>query len=391
MHARDRLTALSDLLRQDLSLWLPLPLVDPLEWPEEHPALEQWLLALTDDRLRALEQRGLAPDAPEPYASRSARIAALCDVPALPQTEQPALARRARRIKARKWSQIQAFAGAALPLLPDGGLVDWCAGKGHLGRSLALVSGRGALCVERDHALCESGAALAGALPVRFLEGDVLALALEEVLTPGRSAVALHACGQLGDTLLREGRHLDALAFAPCCYHRQPPGPHRPLSALARAAALPLTARQLRLATAEEVHASDDQRALRHQEVAWRFGLDALVRAATGRTTHTSIPSLPRSQVRVSFVTFVERAAERHALPLPARWDPLAAEQVGWARAHRKRALDLMRSLFRPALELWLFLDRVVYLEEQGWEVRWGRFCEREVTARNLMMIGTRP
>jgi len=389
--ARTRLTALSELLQRHLTLWLPLPLIDPLTWPQRHPELERWLLALTEAQLRALELDARAPDAPQPYAALSAQVAALCEVPALPRIEQPALARRARRIKARKWSQVQAFAGTALPLLPDGGLVDWCAGKGHLGRSLALVSGRGALCIERDAALCEGGAALAGALPVSFLNGDVLALPLDELLTPGRSAVALHACGQLGDTLLREGGALDAIAFAPCCYHRQPPGPHRPLSELGRATALPVSVRQLRLATAEEVHATDDQRALRHQEVAWRFGLDALVREATGRVEHTSIPSMPRSQVRVSFSEFVTRAAERHGLTLPERWDPAAAEQVGWRRAHRKRALDLMRSLFRPALELWLFLDRVVYLEERGWEVRWGSFCERAVSARNLMMIGARP
>ena len=54
------------------------------------------------------------------------------------------------------------------------------------------------------------------------------------------------------------------------------------------------------------------------------------------------------------------------------------------------RNLELVRSLFRRPLEFWLLLDRALYLEEQGYQVRLGRFCEPALTPRNLLLLAER-
>ena len=49
-------------------------------------------------------------------------------------------------------------------------------------------------------------------------------------------------------------------------------------------------------------------------------------------------------------------------------------------------ALDLVRHQFRRLLELWLVLDRALYLAEQGYRVEVGEFCSRELSPRNLLI-----
>jgi hypothetical protein len=54
------------------------------------------------------------------------------------------------------------------------------------------------------------------------------------------------------------------------------------------------------------------------------------------------------------------------------------------------RNLELLRGLFRRPLELWLVLDRALFLQEQGYGVRLGTFCETPLTPRNLLILGER-
>ena len=51
--------------------------------------------------------------------------------------------------------------------------------------------------------------------------------------------------------------------------------------------------------------------------------------------------------------------------------------------------LDLVRSLFRRALELWLVTDMVLFLEEQGYTVAL-RTCPTRISPRNLLIDARR-
>ena len=52
--------------------------------------------------------------------------------------------------------------------------------------------------------------------------------------------------------------------------------------------------------------------------------------------------------------------------------------------------MELPRHGLRRALELWLVLDRALYLGEHGYSVSVGTFCERRLTPRNLMIRASR-
>jgi hypothetical protein len=86
------------------------------------------------------------------------------------------------------------------------------------------------------------------------------------------------------------------------------------------------------------------------------------------------------------FAAFCARLAAHAGVEVPARVDYPRYEALGAARAREVAALDLARLLFRRPLELWLVLDRALFLFEQHYAVELGVFCERRLTPRNLLI-----
>ncbi len=72
-------------------------------------------------------------------------------------------------------------------------------------------------------------------------------------------------------------------------------------------------------------------------------------------------------------------------LPEPSDWQQL--EQQGWQRLAQVRNLELLPGLFRRPLEVWLLLDRALFMQEQGYRVQVGQFCEQQLTPRNLLLL----
>lgn len=334
----------------------------------------------------------------ERWAHEAGRHTAVPALEAWPYS--PARRDALRGIPARKWLQIQAFAGAALAALPPGveRVVDWCAGKSHLGRTVGLGSGLPVTAVERRRDLCATGAVLAdrAGATCDFVCADVLTDEShpEAVFGPLTGAVGLHACGELSDRLLQRATDGGALGLvvSTCCYHRVPRDPrYPPRSALGRACDPGLDHSQLRLATADEVVARMPRRRARRRELAYRQAFDLLVREATGEDRFHSTGPIPRATFKAPFDRAVEDLSERSGLPLPARWDTESVLAEGAERARVARALGLVRTLFRRPLECWLVLDRAQALREAGWEhVHVGTFCAPSLTPRNLAIVARR-
>lgn len=371
------------------ALWRPEPFQQLLpDWARDQPWLDELLLeldpSLPDEDVRAL----LGERIPA-----LAELLPLVRLPALPPQRELA-ARRGLDcdVPGRKWAQIQAFA-RALPA-GRGALLDWCAGKGHLARLAAHTLQQPVHCLERDPALCESGRRLAGrlSLPVWFSELDVLLPAAADAVDTTTHAIALHACGLLHRRLLElaiERRAL-SLSLAPCCYPLEPEGPYRPFSRAGHAALLQLQRSDLPLAVQETVTASQRVTRQRQQAKAWRLGFDLLQRQLTGSGAYLHVPSTPASWLQLGFGGFCRQLADLKGLTLPAHWDEAGFERRGWERLRQTTARERLRHAFRRPLELWLVLDRALALEEAGYRVQLGEFCERALTPRNLMIHAER-
>lgn len=402
-----RLAATGAVLARDAELWRPRPFaVDPPPWAARMARGAAWLAGLSDGAVDSIEAADrLPPEAPSELLALEGELADL----AARSVDRTASAPRGTvagesgwRIPARKRAQIAAFA-EALGAAPDGAerVVDWCAGKAHLGRTLAARWGQPVTALECEAGYRDEAEALAARAGVTlgFVAVDVLAEdpRLGAALGAGVTAVALHACGGLGLRLLRLAASdgASAVALAPCCYHRaHPERIPAPLSRagreIAEATGLTLDHSALRLATADEVVARARLRRGRRRENAWRLGFDLLHREATGVDAYAPLGVLPPEVLERPFAEFATALATVRGLALPTAWDPARAEAAGWERARRARALGLLRGLYRRTIELHLVLDRAQFLVEAGYDVEVVTFCPRAVSPRNLLVIGRR-
>ncbi|PKH99032.1 methyltransferase, partial [Shewanella sp. 11B5] len=134
------------------------------------------------------------------------------DTQAMQDTEQLSndhpisdLAHFSAHIKGRKWQQITAFTEQVdpqyHPQLPRLPILEWCAGKGHLGRLVAKQQNVEVTSIEWQAGLCTQGQIFAKQwqLPQTFICADAFAPidSSKPLLLIDQHAIALHACGDL--------------------------------------------------------------------------------------------------------------------------------------------------------------------------------------------------
>ncbi|MBE0509219.1 MAG: methyltransferase [Gammaproteobacteria bacterium] len=394
MNHAARLAALEELLLAHQGLWQAQPFKQARpDWCTEYPELTAALLTLDETQLAQLSQDEAALwPVLAAYLPSLAALSELCRLPRLPggALSDPG-PHFANHIPGRKWQQIQAFSAALGP--GQGPWLEWCGGKGHLGRLLSWQYGQPVTSLEWDGALCEDGERLArrSGITQRFERLDVLTPAASLQL-PGRHALALHACGELHRQLLREGvaHGVAALDLAPCCYHHLQQGDYQPFSPQAR---LRLRRDDLRLAVTGAATAPARELRRRDQEMAWKLGYLALHGQLTGEG-YKALRPIDKSWLRGDFAAFCRWLAAREGDTLPAGPDGepdwAALEQLGWQRQRETMRLSLLRQGFRRAIELWLVHDMACYLETHGYRVRVGEFCASALSPRNLLISARR-
>lgn len=388
-----RFSALQSLLAEHDALWRPSPFhVRRPDWRGQWPAL-----ATAIDALDATEVEALRADEAAGRAWLLPRLPVLAELDALSRFA-PLPSRRLApcdahfdwAIPGRKRAQIEAFAAHGAP--PAAPLLEWCAGKGHLGRRMALADGVAVASLEIDPALCAAGEALAARAGISqtMLRADALEAGSQAHLR-GREVMALHACGELHRTLVRNADSSGAAGFriAPCCYHLGADDGYRPLST---GPALPLQADTLRLAVTETVTAPQHVRRRLARDQAWKLGFVALREALQPGADAIARPfrPVPAAWLRGGFADFCRALAQREHLPLPSQeaWPRWQAQ--GERRRLEVRRHELVRHAFRRALEAWLVLDLALGLQERGFDVEAGCFCERALTPRNLLVLARR-
>jgi len=394
MPAKDveaRFQALDAFLIEHQGLWKPRPFTHlHLPWETQHPELAQWLRQRSLDDAETCHNHPHDLPAPAPFAQLAVHARALSAVDKLPtQPLAPARHRLNVDVPGRKWEQIEAFGSALQFAQAPTHWLDWCSGKGHLGRRL-LQADQALTCLEYDPALIAAGQALSDhhGLPATHRLQDVMAdVAIHAEHTP----VALHACGDLHVRLLQLASAVGCkqLALAPCCYNRITADTYQPLSNPGRASTLQLSIDDLGLPLSETVTAGKRVRLQRDTSMARRLGFDQLQRELRGLDEYLPTPSLPARWLDKSFADYCRELANLKGLSTGEQ-DWAALEAHGWRRLAEVRNLELVRGLFRRPLEVWLVLDRALFLGENGYKVDVGTFCDPALTPRNLMVLAER-
>lgn len=362
----------------------------PTTWPDDLQAyLRQ--LSLADcaaiDSSVTLQAQALETFFPEVFAALPQLPGVAIETPTLPfwlHTDVPG----------RKWQQICRLSAAMTQTGTDATapVLEWCAGKGHVGRLLAFQGARTVTSLEWQSELCQAGAALSQkhGITQLFHATDVLTENTQPWFNAEQRFVAMHACGDLHRRGIDQACHhsVKELAVLPCCYHLQDQPHYQPRSRAALKSTLRLSKAMLRLAVQQQATAGARVQRLGHQEMLWRHAWMQWTQRCDSHAAglYRPLRSIPKHLISAGLAEFFAFAAAQHQVQTPAKcdWPELlaAAEQT----LLQQRRLELVQHVFRRPLELWLVLDLVLQLEEAGYRVELLQMCEAQLTPRNLLI-----
>lgn len=391
---QQRFTTLNTLLQSHQAFWRFEPFLqslnDQLPWAAQNPELCEWLNSLTPDQIEFYKVDTY--ELVDRMSQYLPDIHTLFSLTALERT--PLSGIQLERgidtgIPGRKLTQIVSMGEAALTHHKGIEWLEWCAGKGFLGRILASQSQQKVTSFEYQQSLCESGQteATRQGLPMTFVEGDALSDNAESVFNSRQHAVALHACGDLHVSLIKKGvkHNLPAMTISPCCYHLIQSENYEALSLLGKASELALTKSELRIPLQETVTGGERVKRHRFEEMSFRLGFDLLLREECGFEHYEPVPSIKKSMLSGGFKAFCQWAEEQKQLTLPdvdfGRYLSLGEKRY-W---HMER-MSLVQQVFRRSLEFWLALDKAMYLEQEGYKVNIEEFCAKSITPRNILI-----
>ena len=386
---------INDCLIENQSLWRFEPFKSSihasLPWQKQHPQLCQWLASLTPSQIEEYKS--------EPELLFKAIGTCLPDLEplaALTRLETLSLngLELARGldsgIPGRKLEQISSMGEAAIQHHHGKEWLEWCSGKGYLGRILTTQTNQPVTSFEFQQALCDSGQQAANEhhWNMTFIQGDAFDSAAKAVFKPTQHAVALHACGDLHVRLMQYGSEngIAAMTISPCCYHLIQSEQYQPMSEQGRASSLSLSKQELRIPLQQTVTGGERVRRHRQQEMVFRLGFDLITRQALGLTEYQPVPSIRKSQLSDGFESLCHWAAERKDIELTQDIDFSKFEYLAEQRFWQMERLSLVQLVFQRPLEIWLALDKALYLEERGYRVRLAEFCAKSVTPRNILI-----
>ncbi|WP_045404498.1 methyltransferase [Vibrio jasicida] len=386
---------INDCLIENQSLWRFEPFKSSihasLPWQKQHPQLCQWLASLTPSQIEEYKS--------EPELLFKAIGTCLPDLEplaALTRLETLSLngLELARGldsgIPGRKLEQISSMGEAAIQHHHGKEWLEWCSGKGYLGRILTTQTNQPVTSFEFQQALCDSGqqAANEHRWNMTFIQGDAFDSAAKVVFKPTQHAVALHACGDLHVRLMQYGSEngIAAMTISPCCYHLIQSEQYQPMSEQGRASSLSLSKQELRIPLQQTVTGGERVRRHRQQEMVFRLGFDLITRQALGLTEYQPVPSIRKSQLSDGFESLCHWAAEQKDIELTQDIDFSKFEYLAEQRFWQMERLSLVQLVFQRPLEIWLALDKALYLEERGYRVRLAEFCAKSVTPRNILI-----
>ncbi|MFC1235092.1 methyltransferase [Vibrio sp. F74] len=382
------------ILQQNESLWRFEPfhqsIQSRLTWSGDYPELCQWLSALSIEQVRQYKSSTskLMNDITLvfPQVEELQRLISLSMT-----TQDPVSLKRGldSGIPGRKLEQIVSMGSFALAHHKGTEWLEWCSGKGYLGRILASCSTQLVTSFEWQTSLCELGQreAIKESLPMTFIQGDALSEKARDIVTSNQHVVALHACGDLHVRLIQHASAAgsQAISISPCCYHLIEHEKYQPLSDQGLRSTLNLTKTELRIPLQETVTGGKRVSRHREQEMRYRLGFDLVLKKVLGMESYVAVPSIKKSMLSEGFEHFCNWAAKEKDIILPVI-DFTLWEGEGEKRFWQMERQSLLQQLFRRALELWLVYDRALFLQQNGYQVSVVEFCEREVTPRNIMI-----
>lgn len=381
-------------------LAVTLPVVDILEQRALDARAPEWcekrgwtafLLELSDEQLATCEAHGLAAALPElaPAPANLVELARavtrVCELPRL-DGATPLAAEALRSVRLRKRAQLGSLLAAVAPMASGAQrIVDVGAGSGHFTRLSAELFERDALGLEHNPARVAAARQRSGDGRARFVTADARS---ELPLFDSDLAIGLHACGELGDELVRRVGQVGCdLALISCCLQKISKPLRAPLASeltLRREhlGLTNLTAQPRGVETTIEVTLAARQT---------RYALGLLLRArGLQLEAGAEMSGINRRRAQAGLRDVAERALALRGLAPPTEAELAHHQTVAAEHYARIRRLSLPRSMLSRLVEVLVSLDRAAHLERTGLAARVVSLFDRAISPRNIAIFASR-
>lgn len=412
MDIKSQALTLRDFLSRYTAMWSDEIMNQYPEGIASYP--DEWVKLLdhlSPDQLYAVDCKKIIPEiAGTGLAAFMQEAINLSELPVIPESPLPKMEDWAYNgMKKKKRHEIERIV-PRLKTIKDrfDYVVDIGGGVGHLSRVISLYHSIPSISLDQDayfQSIGEErlkkfrhpeGAASIRFVNVTFGHETEQTEKLQDVFKKNSFSLGLHTCGPLANHLIQntlDHQSAGLLSFG-CCYHRLNPETEFPLSRFYREHQLPkLNLYALSLATRS--HAQMDRETFDTKERVkyYRYALHLFLMKHFHNKFFTEVGECHIRTYWAPFAGYIR--SKLTELKLDHQYTDEDFEQFYHdpETQHELRVMwlcNLIRWQLGRALEVYLLLDRVLYLEENGYETIIEQYFEESLSPRNIGILATR-
>ncbi|MBA2404176.1 MAG: methyltransferase, partial [Bdellovibrionales bacterium] len=278
-------------------------------------------------------------------------------------------------------------------------VVDIGGGIGHLAQSLANHYQLATTSLDMDPVMQQTGKDRQLNNQVEYIQVKVDAsdAKFKQVLSSGCMTLGLHTCGQLANHQIMAScqEKIKGIISFGCCYEKlQHAEAAQNISQAAKDLSSPIHFNYFALTLATRAHRKMHEKdyELKLKVKFYRYAIHILLHDEYDKKELIPLGNSNPKLYDDSFGNYVEEQFRRINLPLKHTKDQLDAYYASSDRQEliwKMLTAGLIRNAFGRVMELYILLDRVLYLEEHGYKVQLLEFFDEPVSPRNIGIVAS--
>jgi len=270
-------------------------------------------------------------------------------------------------------------------------------GKGHLSRLLSQKLNMSGSCIEMNSDFISKGEKLLKGQKVRFVHAKLPEnnseesknILKENKIEKNELCIGLHTCGPLANSILKAcvENHQEHILNFGCCYLKLTPGSEIGISAVSKKYPLPLSKYALTLATRAHTGLSWDDYLMKRKVKSYRYGIHLFLYYQLNLKTFINVGDGKKLDYEKPFSTYVLKKLKHLNIKSNLtekeidRWFKSSTVQL---KISEMFCMNIIRWQFGRLIELWILLDRALYLEESNFKVKVGEYFDEKISPRNI-------
>ncbi len=285
-------------------------------------------------------------------------------------------------------------------------VIDIGGGIGKLAQTLSYAYDIKMVSIDMDPVLQQTGVkrhkkTFKGLLPkVEYVTAlvDREDATFKKLLSPQSLTLGLHTCGALANhqIMISANYRIASILNFGCCYHKlEFDSDGQNISAFTKSHPDKIELSHFALALSARAHRKMDAEDydLKQKVKAYRYAIHFLLHDFYGKTELTTLGNSNPKLYDEDFGTYaLDQLSRIHLTSLHTQeelndwYNETIRQEILWEMT----ASGLIRNAFGRLLEMYVLLDRCIYLEEQKYDVQLLEFFDEEVSPRNLGVLATR-